>query len=125
MTIGADLLVAALKNEGVEYIFGLPGEENVDVIESFRRSGIRLVLTRHEQAAAFMAATQTIYSTAVLDLGDGPIVVVHPDFGDRYFRTSVWDLHSETHTISQKRTAGIRRLMRLSGSAGRTQFRKG
>ena len=57
MTKGADLLVAALENEGVEYVFGLPGEENLDVIESLRRSGIRLVLTRHEQAAAFMAAT--------------------------------------------------------------------
>ena len=57
MTKGADLLVAALENEGVEYVFGLPGEENLDVIESLRRSRIRLVLTRHEQAAAFMAAT--------------------------------------------------------------------
>jgi hypothetical protein len=45
---------------------------------------------------------ETLYSTALLDLEDGPIVVVHPDFGDRYFRTSLWDLHSETHTISQK-----------------------
>ena len=42
MTKGADLLVAALENEGVEYVFGLPGEENLDVIESLRRSGIRL-----------------------------------------------------------------------------------
>ena len=57
MTKGADLLVAALENEGVEYVFGLPGEENLDVIESLRRSRISLVLTRHEQAAAFMAAT--------------------------------------------------------------------
>jgi hypothetical protein len=39
---------------------------------------------------------------AVIDLENGPIIVVHPDFGDRYFRTTVWDLHSETHTISQK-----------------------
>jgi acetolactate synthase I/II/III large subunit len=57
MTKGSDLLIAALENEGVEYVFGLPGEENLDVIESLRRSRIRLVLTRHEQAAAFMAAT--------------------------------------------------------------------
>ena len=57
MIKGSDLLVAALENEGVEQIFGIPGEENLDVVESIRKSSIRLVLTRHEQAAAFMAAT--------------------------------------------------------------------
>jgi len=57
MTKGSDLLVAALENEGVDRIFGVPGEENLDVVESLRRSGIKLILTRHEQAAAFMAAT--------------------------------------------------------------------
>jgi acetolactate synthase I/II/III large subunit len=55
---GAQLLVAALENEGVKRIFGVPGEENLDVVEALRRSSIELVLTRHEQAAAFMAATQ-------------------------------------------------------------------
>src|SRR6201990_1914981 len=55
---GSDLFVAALENEGVERIFGIPGEENLDVVESLRTSRIELVLTRHEQAAAFMAATQ-------------------------------------------------------------------
>ena len=58
MAKGSDLLIAALENEGVERIFGLPGEENLDVVESLRKSSIELVLTRHEQAAAFMAATQ-------------------------------------------------------------------
>lgn len=58
MTKGSDLLVAALENEGVDRIFGIPGEENLDVVESLRTSKIELVLTRHEQAAAFMAATQ-------------------------------------------------------------------
>ena len=57
MPKGSDLLVAALENEGVERIFGVPGEENLDVVESLRTSSIELVLTRHEQAAAFMAAT--------------------------------------------------------------------
>jgi acetolactate synthase I/II/III large subunit len=57
MTKGSDLLVAALENEGVERIFGVPGEENLDVVESLRQSKIELVLTRHEQPAAFMAAT--------------------------------------------------------------------
>jgi len=54
---GAELLVAALENEGVERIFGIPGEENLDMVEALRRSSIKLVVTRHEQAAAFMAAT--------------------------------------------------------------------
>ena len=57
MTKGSDLLVAALENEGVERVFGVPGEENLDVVESLRGSAIKLILTRHEQAAAFMAAT--------------------------------------------------------------------
>jgi acetolactate synthase I/II/III large subunit len=57
MVKAADLLVAALENEGVERIFGIPGEENLDVVESLRKSSIKLILTRHEQAAAFMAAT--------------------------------------------------------------------
>src|ERR1700754_2988049 len=57
MVKGSDLLVAALENEGVERIFGIPGEENLDVVESLRKSSIKLIITRHEQAAAFMAAT--------------------------------------------------------------------
>jgi acetolactate synthase I/II/III large subunit len=54
---GADLLVSALENEGVKQIFGLPGEENLAMVEALRRSSIKLVVVRHEQAAAFMAAT--------------------------------------------------------------------
>jgi acetolactate synthase-1/2/3 large subunit len=57
MPKGSDLLVAALENEGVDRIFGVPGEENLDVVESLRTSTIELIVTRHEQAAAFMAAT--------------------------------------------------------------------
>ena len=54
----SDLFIQALENEGVEYIFGIPGEENLDLLESLRKSKkIRLILTRHEQGAAFMAAT--------------------------------------------------------------------
>ena len=55
---GSDLLVSALENEGVERIFGVPGEENLDVVESLRQSSIKLIVARHEQAASFMAATQ-------------------------------------------------------------------
>lgn len=53
----SDLFVKALENEGVEYIFGIPGEENLDFLESMRKSNIKLILTRHEQGAGFMAAT--------------------------------------------------------------------
>lgn len=51
MAKGSDLLVRALENEGVEYVFGIPGEANLDFVESLRTSSIKLVLTRHEQAA--------------------------------------------------------------------------
>ncbi|MBT81510.1 MAG: acetolactate synthase large subunit [Alteromonadaceae bacterium] len=53
----SDLFVKALEAEGVEYIFGIPGEENLDLLESLRTSDIKLILTRHEQGAGFMAAT--------------------------------------------------------------------
>ena len=53
----SDPFVRALENEGVRHVFGIPGEENLDVLESLRRSNIKLILTRHEQAAGFMAAT--------------------------------------------------------------------
>jgi len=53
----SDLFVRQLEEEGVEYIFGLPGEENLDFLESLRTSSIKVIITRHEQAAAFMAAT--------------------------------------------------------------------
>jgi len=57
MIKSSDLMVKALENEGVEYIFGIPGEENLDFLNSLIGSSIRLILTRHEQAAGFMAAT--------------------------------------------------------------------
>ncbi|MDZ4348130.1 MAG: acetolactate synthase large subunit [Xanthomonadaceae bacterium] len=53
----SDLFISALEAENVEYIFGIPGEENLDLLESLRHSDIKLILTRHEQAAGFMAAT--------------------------------------------------------------------
>ena len=53
----SDLFVRCLEAEGVEYIFGVPGEENLDMLESIRTSEIKLILTRHEQGAGFMAAT--------------------------------------------------------------------
>lgn len=53
----SDLFIKCLENEGVEYIFGVPGEENLDLLESLKNSSIKLILNRHEQGAGFMAAT--------------------------------------------------------------------
>lgn len=58
MTKASDLFIQCLEQEGVEYVFGVPGEENLDFLDSLSRSKqIKLILTRHEQAAGFMAAT--------------------------------------------------------------------
>jgi acetolactate synthase-1/2/3 large subunit len=57
MKKASDLMVEALENEGVEYIFAVPGEENLDLLHSLKDSKIQLILTRHEQGAGFMAAT--------------------------------------------------------------------
>lgn len=51
----AELLVRCLENEGVQYIFGLPGEENLHILEALKNSSIQFITTRHEQGAAFMA----------------------------------------------------------------------
>ncbi|HSE92373.1 MAG TPA: acetolactate synthase large subunit [Methylomirabilota bacterium] len=51
----ADLIVRCLENEGVRYVFGLPGEEILDILDALADSSARFVLTRHEQGAAFMA----------------------------------------------------------------------
>lgn len=53
----SDLFVKVLEQKGVEQIYGVPGEENLDLLESLRKSDIKLILTRNEQTAVFMAAT--------------------------------------------------------------------
>ncbi len=53
----SDLFIKALEAEGVEYMFAIPGEENLDMLESLRHSSIKLILVRHEQAGGFMATT--------------------------------------------------------------------
>jgi acetolactate synthase I/II/III large subunit len=53
----ADLIVECLENEGVTHVFGIPGEENIGLIEALSKSSISYVLTRHEQGASFMAET--------------------------------------------------------------------
>lgn len=54
----ANLLVECLEAEGVDKVFAVPGEENLDLLEALRESSIELIITRHEQAAGFMAACQ-------------------------------------------------------------------
>ena len=70
MSKAAELIVKCLENEGVAVVFGLPGEENIRFVQALASSSsIRYVLTRHEQAAAFMAATpaQRLAFLQVLD----------------------------------------------------------
>ena len=57
MTKTSDLVIKSLEKEGVKYVFGIPGEENLALLGSLKGSKIKLILTRHEQAAGFMAAT--------------------------------------------------------------------
>lgn len=64
-TKASDLQVQVLEKEGVEFIFGMPGEENLDLVESLRTSGIRLILTRHEQGAAFQAGGVHLFDLPV------------------------------------------------------------
>ena len=56
-TTVAELIVECLENEGVTHVFGIPGEENIHLVEALSRSSIRYVLVRHEQGASFMAET--------------------------------------------------------------------
>ena len=51
----SELFIRCLENEGVEYIFGIPGEENIDVMDAILESSIKFITVRHEQGAAFMA----------------------------------------------------------------------
>ena len=56
MEKASDLFIQCLEEEGCEYIFGIPGEENLDFLDSLSRSKtIKLILTRHEQAAGFLS----------------------------------------------------------------------
>lgn len=78
----SDLFVKALEQEGVQYVFGVPGEENLDLLESLRTSKIKFIVTRHEQGAGFMAATYGRLTgkagVALSTLGPGATNLVTP-----------------------------------------------
>lgn len=108
----ADLFVKCLENEGVEYIFGIPGEENLDVMDALSTSSIKFVTTRHEQGAAFMAdvygrltgragvclstlgpgATNLITAVADANMDHAPLVAIAG-------QASTNRLHKESHQV--------------------------
>ena len=108
----AELFVKCLENEGVEYIFGIPGEENLDVMDALLDSSIQFVTVRHEQGAAFMAdvygrltgkagvclatlgpgATNLITGVADANLDHAPVVAIAG-------QASTHRLHKESHQV--------------------------
>ncbi|MGM0412380.1 MAG: acetolactate synthase large subunit [Pseudomonadota bacterium] len=108
----AELFVRCLEREGVEYIFGLPGEENLDVMDALVDSDIRFITVRHEQGAAFMAdvygrltgragvclatlgpgATNLITGVADANMDHAPLVAIAG-------QASTNRLHKESHQV--------------------------
>ena len=108
----AELFVRCLENEGVEYIFGIPGEENLDVMDALLDSKIKFITVRHEQGAAFMAdvygrltgkagvclatlgpgATNLITGVADANMDHAPLVAIAG-------QASTHRLHKESHQV--------------------------
>lgn len=108
----AELFIRCLENEGVEYIFGIPGEENLDVMDALLDSSIQFITVRHEQGAAFMAdvygrlterpgvclatlgpgATNLITGVADANLDHAPVVAIAGQAGTNR-------LHKESHQV--------------------------
>ena len=107
---GSDLFVKCLENEGVRYIFGVPGEEMEDILFSLEESSIQFIPTRHEQGAAFMAdmwgrlsgqagvclstlgpgATNMVTGVADANLDKSPLVAISAQAG-------LGRIHQESH----------------------------
>lgn len=108
----AELFVKCLENEDVEYIFGIPGEENLDLMDALLDSDIKFILTRHEQGAAFMAdvygrltgkagvclstlgpgATNLVTGVADANMDRAPVVAIAG-------QASTTRLHKESHQV--------------------------
>jgi len=108
----SELFLRSLENEGVEYIFGIPGEENLDVMDALLESKIQFITTRHEQGAAFMAdvygrltgragvclatlgpgATNLITGVADANMDHAPLVAIAG-------QASTSRLHKESHQV--------------------------
>ncbi|MFW5450373.1 MAG: acetolactate synthase large subunit [Methylophagaceae bacterium] len=108
----SELFIRSLENEGVEYIFGIPGEENLDVMDALLESKIQFITTRHEQGAAFMAdvygrltgragvclatlgpgATNLITGVADANMDHAPLVAIAG-------QASTNRLHKESHQV--------------------------
>jgi acetolactate synthase-1/2/3 large subunit len=108
----ADLFIRCLENEGVEYVFGIPGEENLEVMDALLDSSIRFITVRHEQGAAFMAdvygrltgragvclatlgpgATNLITGVADANMDHAPLVAIAGQAGTNR-------LHKESHQV--------------------------
>jgi acetolactate synthase-1/2/3 large subunit len=108
----AELFIRCLENEGVEYVFGIPGEENLDVMDALLDSSIRFITVRHEQGAAFMAdvygrlteragvclatlgpgATNLITGVADANMDHAPLVAIAGQAGTNR-------LHKESHQV--------------------------
>lgn len=120
----AELLVKCLESEGAEYIFGIPGEENLDLMEAIEKSSIKFITTRHEQGAAFMAdvygrltgkpgiclstlgpgATNLVTGVADANLDGAPLVAITGQVGtDKMHITShqYLDLVSMFHPVTK------------------------